>query len=223
MAGAAHAEADFRGVWQIKGNSVDLLAKAVERPQFTPQGQSRYEQNRLGVSKRDAQVDLALRCSSPGMPRILQLPYPFEIFQESGYIAFVFEWNQLFRQILLKGERDPYTLPSAMGFSRGTWEGDTLVVTTADRNGTTLLDNTGLPHGMALKLTERLRLKNGGKVLEDRITIEDEEFYQKPWTVVLEFERQKHTSLQEDACLDRVAAGRPPIETPAARRKAGKP
>jgi hypothetical protein len=215
----AHAEADLTGVWKIKRDNVDLASAAVAKPVFTPAGQSRYEQNRAAVTKRDVSVDLVQRCSSPGMPRILLLPYSFEILQESGYIAMVFEWNQLFRQILLKGERDRFTLPSAMGFSKGEWDGDTLVVTTTDRNDTTLLDNSGLPHGAMLKLTERLQLKSGGKVLEDRVTIDDAEFYQQPWTVVLQFDRQ-HTTLQEDVCLDRVAAGRTPIETPAERRKA---
>lgn len=216
----AHAEADLTGVWRIKRDHVSLTDAALERPVFTPTGQGRYQQNRAAVARRDAGVDLVQRCASPGMPRILLLPYPFEILQESGYLAMVFEWNQLFRQILLNGERDPYTLPSAMGFSKGAWEGDTLVVTTTDRNGTTLLDSDGLPHGAMLKLTERLRLKDGGKVLEDRVTIDDAEFYRQPWTVVLEFERQTQVVLREDICLDRVAAGRAPIETPAGRRKA---
>lgn len=215
-----HAAADLTGVWKIKRDNTDLLGAAAEKPLFTPAGQSRYQQNRAAVAKRDAGVDLVQRCASPGMPRILLLPYSFEILQESGYIAMVFEWNQLFRQILLKGERDRYTLPSAMGFSKGAWEGDTLVVTTTDRNATTLLDSSGLPHGAMLQLTERLRVKDGGKVLEDRLTIDDTEFYQRPWTVVLKFERQQNTVLQEDICLDRIAAGRAPIERPAERSKA---
>jgi len=217
---SVHAQADLRGVWQIKGDHADLRSLAVDRVDLTAEGQSRYDRNRAAVVKRDVTVDLVQRCSSPGMPRILLLPYPFEILQEDGYIAFTFEWNQLFRQILLKGERDQYTLPSPMGFSKGEWQGDTLLVTTTDRNDTTLLDNSGLPHGEMLKLTERLSVKQQGKVLEDRIQIDDPEFYQKPWTAVLEFERQKNVALKEDTCLDRVAAGRPPIETPAERRKA---
>lgn len=217
---AVHAEADLTGVWKIERDHVDLLGAAVERPVFTPAGESRYQHNRAALARHEAGVDLAQRCASPGLPRILLLPYPFEILQERGYIAMVFEWNQLFRQVLLEGERDPYTLQSPMGFSKGAWEGDTLVVTTTDRSGTTLLDNSGLPHGEMLKVSERLRLNDGGKILEDRLTIDDPEFYQRPWTVLLEFKRQKNTVLREDVCLDRVAAGRAPIETPAERRKA---
>lgn len=216
----AYAQADLTGVWKIKGDTLNLMDAVAQKPVFTAAGQRRFEQNRTAVSKRDVGVDLIQRCSSPGMPRILLLPYPFEIVQESGYIAMLFEWNQLFRQIVIGGERDSYTLPSGMGFSQGVWDGDTLVVITTDRNETTLLDNSGLPHGAMLKLTERLQLKEAGKVLEDRLTIEDAEFYQQPWTVVLNFERQENAPLQEDVCLDRVADGRPPIETPAERRKA---
>lgn len=216
----AHAEADFTGAWQVRGNNIELMSVAAERPAFTAEGQSRYEKNRAAVAKRDVGVDTVQRCASPGMPRIMLLPYPFEIMQEPRYLVILFEWNHVFRQISIDGQRDPYTLSSAMGTSSGHWQGDTLIVTTTDRAGTTLLDNTGLLHGEQLKITERLRLKNDGKLLEDRITIEDSEFYLKPWEVVLEFERQKNVGIKEDVCLDRVAAGRPPIEAPAERRKA---
>lgn len=216
----AHAEADLTGVWQVKGNGVDLIAAAIEAPVFTPEGASRYEKNKVAIAQRELDVDKVQRCASPGLPRIMMLPYPFEIMQQSDFVAMLFEWNQLFRQIPIEGKRSLYTLPSAMGFSSGHWEGDTLVVATTDRTGSTLLDNTGLPNSEELKITERLRLRKNGRVLEDRITIADPQNYRKPWEAVIEFERRSNVRLKEDVCLDRVVAGQAPIETPAERRKA---
>jgi hypothetical protein len=212
----AHAAPNIAGVWQVRGTS-GALPDPAHLPPFTPAGARAYAKNREALARGDASVDLTSRCSSPGAPRIMLLPYPFEILQQPDHIAIVFEWNQVFRQIVMSGKRDPYTLPSAMGFSAGHWDGDTLVVTTTDRNGQTFLDNSGLPHGEKLKLTERFHLEDRGNVLVDRLTIEDPDTYTKPWSVALAFERKSNTQLAQDVCLDRVAAGLPAIQTPAER------
>jgi hypothetical protein len=219
MMSTVEAQVDLHGVWQVKAHSTQLLPRALERPAFTPAGKEQYEKNRAAVAKHDVAVDRVQRCASPGMPRIMLFPYPFEFLQESGYIAIVFGWNQVFRQIVLDGSRDSYVLPSAMGFSSGRWDNDTLVVTTTDLSGTSLLDSRGLPHGEKLKLTEHLHLKKNGRTLEDRLTIDDPEFYVRPWDVELEFDRLALAQPDEDVCLDRVAAGHSP-ETPSKGRNA---
>jgi hypothetical protein len=152
---AASAEPDFQGVWQIRGATGALLP-AGKLPALTPAGLQAYQRNRAAKAAGDRSFDTIYRCASPGTPRIMLLPYPFEIIQQQDYILLSFEWNQLFRQIVLGNWRDPFTLPTAMGFSSGHWEGDTLVVVTTHRNAQTLLDGSGLPHSDKLQITERL-------------------------------------------------------------------
>jgi hypothetical protein len=217
---AAAAEPDFQGVWQIRGGTATLLP-AGKLPSLMPAGLQAYQRNRAAMAAGDRHFDTVYRCASPGTPRIMLFPYPFEIIQQKDYILLSFEWNQLFRQVVLSNWRDTFTLPSAMGFSSGHWDGDTLVVVTTDRSAQTLLDDSGLPHSDKLQITERLRLKNNGRTLEDRLLISDPDTYREPWEAVVEFERRPQATIEEDVCLDRVKAGRPPIELPAARRKAG--
>lgn len=74
---------------------------------------------------------------------------------------------------------------SFMGYSRGHWEGNTLVVETDHLNDRSLLDEESLSHGTKLKLREeftRFTNKFGGAELRDRITIEDPEHFTRPWT-----------------------------------------
>ena len=74
----------------------------------------------------------------PGVPRIMYMEWPFQIFQTRDHIAMTFEWSQVFRLIYTNGSKPSEDLEFWMGDSRGRWEGDTLVVEVTnhdDRSG----------------------------------------------------------------------------------------
>jgi hypothetical protein len=131
-------------------------------------------------------------------------------------MVFQFEWNRLFRQIDMGltlprnriGEEDA-AVGRAVPISNGKWEDDTLVVTTEGFSDNTLVDNL-VPHGYDLKLTERIRLKDAD-TLEDRITIEDPEYFTRPWETVVTYKRQPDAAFAEDVCLDRLWSGQPTL------------
>lgn len=218
MAAAATATPDLRGVWQINTGTT-LHPRAGGPVPLSPEGKALYERNQRAIAAGDRSIDLTARCASPGAPGIMLLSYPFEILQQPDHIVFLFQWNQLFRQIVMTGQRDEYVLPSAMGYSLGRWQNDSLLIETTDFTDKTFLDSTGLPHSDHLKLTERLRLLGGGKQLELRLTVDDPQMYTRPWEAVLRFARLARATLAEDVCLDRVEAGRPAIESPAQQRQ----
>jgi len=93
-----------------------------------------------------------------------------------------------------------------MGLARGKFVGDTLFIETTGLRDTTLIDNSGLPHSDALKITETLQLKNAN-VLENRLRIEDPKTFTQPWETVVTYRRQQG-DLKEDVCLDRIKAGK---------------
>ena len=64
----------------------------------------------------------------------------------------------------------------------------------------TLVDDL-VPHGYDMKLTERIRLRDQD-TLEDRITIEDPEYFTKPWQTVVTYKRQPDEAFPESVCLD---------------------
>jgi hypothetical protein len=100
--------------------------------------------------------------------------------------------------------------PTSTGFSRGKWQGEVLVVQTDHLASQTLLDSAGMPHSSNLKLTERIRVL-GPDLLEDRIRIQDNETFVRPWETVVTFKRQATLSRDEDVCLDRIRDGEPAV------------
>jgi len=106
----------------------------------------------------------------------------------------------IYRQIFMDGRelpKDPS--PSFMGYSVGRWDGDTLVVDSAGFNDRTWLDFGGHPHSESLKMTERIRRTNLGR-LEVEVRLEDRTFYARPWTVPVRAELVADTEMIEYVC-----------------------
>lgn len=208
------------GTWKISApqSSFKPLSGAVP---FSKQGRERYNENKRYRAKgKYDEYDITMsRCSSPGLPRLMLTPDRFRIHQGASLIMFQFEWNRLTRQIDMGGLLQPQIRPTedeaaagrAVPISKGHWEGDILVVTTAGFSGNTLVDNL-VPHGYDMKITERIRLVDAN-TLEDRITIEDAEFFVRPWETVVTYKRQPDDAFREDICLDRIRAGQPALST----------
>jgi hypothetical protein len=86
-----------------------------------------------------------------------------------------------------------------MGYSIGHWEGDTFVVETIGQNGRTWLDMRGTPASPAMKVTERYTRPTVGKMNID-VTIDDPEYYTKPWNVKLTWRLLPDAELIESIC-----------------------
>ena len=108
------------------------------------------------------QYDPESRCLPPGIPRLMATPFPFQIFQQSDRVLFVFEGGaHVWRTIFTDGRphpKDPN--PSFLGDSVGRWEGDTLVTDAVGFNEATWLDQAGHPHTEALHIVERFTRTN---------------------------------------------------------------
>jgi len=104
-------------------------------------------------------------CRPPTIVYALQGPFPIEIFQSDKFIVMKLEYYDLVRLIFLDGRKPEADYPhSPTGFSSGHWEGSTLVVTTDHLEAGTITNN-GLDHTENMKVTERFRLSEDGKVL----------------------------------------------------------
>lgn len=211
---------DFSGTWKIAAPRASILPDRRTIP-FTAQGRKRYEENVRLKAKKDFSFDLTTsRCSSPGVPRIMLTPLRFRIFQDTQVMTIGFAWNRVRRaigmpglppQISLFGAADDAKLVGTkMGTALAQWDGNTLVVVTKDISEKTLLDDV-VPHGFDMKVTERFTLKDAD-TLENRITIEDPEYFTKPLETVVTYKRQPDTIFREDVCLDRIF-GKPALPT----------
>ncbi|HWF11151.1 MAG TPA: hypothetical protein VG297_21930 [Bryobacteraceae bacterium] len=124
-------------------------------------------------------------CLPPGVPRMMYTPYPTEIFQLPERVVFVYEGGaHVWREIWMDGRQQPKDPnPTYLGYSTGKWDGDTLVVDTIGMNDRTWLDAAGHPHGEKLHVTEKFT-RTDSNTLKVEATIDDPDYYTKPWTVV---------------------------------------
>jgi len=209
----------LEGTWKIASAQVALKPESGSIP-FTKQGRELYRQNKRKQAKGayDDYDHMTSRCASPGLPRLMLTNDRFRIWQHPGLVMFLFEWNRLFRQIDMRGqlkqpmtetvgESDEEIIGRAVPTAKGHWEGDILVANTEGFDESTLVDNL-VPHGKKLKLTERIRLRDND-TLEDRITIEDPDYFTAAWDTVIVYNREPNDAFPENVCLDRRPAARP--------------
>jgi hypothetical protein len=142
-------------------------------------------------------------CLPPGVPRITFAGGPFRILQTPQMTAFLYETlvGMTFRQAFTDGRPLPAAgEPTWLGYSIGRWDGDTLVVDTTGFRDLGWLDTLkGRPHSDALRVTERYRRVNVGRI-DLRITIDDPKAFLKPWTVGAPLTLLPDTELIEAFC-----------------------
>jgi hypothetical protein len=128
---------------------------------------------------------------------------PRKIIQSDTVIAILYEANADVRQIFLDGRPAPPkdAQPWWAGYSRGRFDGDTLVVETTNFRDLGWLDVNGAPLTSVATITERFRRPNVG-TLEVDVTIDDPKAYTRPWTVRVNQRLLPDTELIEFVCQE---------------------
>jgi hypothetical protein len=206
----ADGKPDLQGIWMVRNKAAaDLLGERgiVEGNEipYKPEALAKKRQNL--ASRKTA--DPLESCFLPGVPRIMYLEHPYQIFQTKDHVAITFEWSQVFRLIYTNGKAGPQGIDSWMGDSRGQWEGDTLVVTNKGQKDTTWFDAAGNHHSDAMTVVERFTLQNADTI-QYEVTITDPNVFTRPWKIRMPIVRQKDkVRLLEYQCqaLKEEAAG----------------
>jgi hypothetical protein len=190
---------DLSGIYQpnmryFRNLAADLGLENVPMTDEARKIQKSREDGTLGYTEPDA------HCLPQGVPKINSAPVPFKIVQTDKLVVLVYEAFNLWRQVHLDGREFADDLnPSWLGYSKGHWEGDTLVVETRGINGKQWLDHGGLPSSDKLTVIEKFRRPNFGR-LEIELTINDPTYYTKPWTVTTNARLMIGTELFEFIC-----------------------
>jgi hypothetical protein len=213
--------ANLDGMWKLAAPQTSFQPEGGSIP-FNANGRKRYQENKkLKAQGKVGDFDyFTARCASPGLPRAMIAAGRLRFWQRPNVYTIQFEWNRIARQIDMGGLIPQKRVGAGSGrafgaggdddalvgrpfpISKGKWEGDTLVVTTEGFPGNTLVDEF-VPHGFDMKLTERIRLRDQD-TLEDQITIEDPEFFAKPWKTVVTYKRAPDEAFPESVCLDNL-------------------
>jgi hypothetical protein len=203
---AAGAEPNISGIWWATTYSPKVLVVGGGDPPLNAAGKMQYQQNQAGL-KDGSLVDKARKvCIPDGVPRVLETPYPFEIFQVPvGQITMIHELNHQLRVVALNKSLRKYEdlapFENYNGYSVGHYEGDTLVIESNGFNDETFMDSTGLPHSDEMVTTERIR-KVGNNQLEDVITIHDPKMYTRDWQARFVYAQRNDIRMEDYSCND---------------------
>jgi len=177
------------------------------RPEMLAKKKQNYEKRALvdvvtSDEKWHDTGDPELKCYMPGVPRATYMPFPFQIVQGSGpYILIAYEYASTTRTIRMNFKEDAPT-DSWMGWSRGRWEGESLVVDVTGFNDLTWFDRAGNFHSDALHVVERYTPVSPYH-LQYEATIEDPKVFTRPWKISLPLYRRvdKGVQLLEYKCV----------------------
>jgi len=167
---------------------------------YQPWALEKKKENAAHWLERDPEI----KCFMPGVPRATYMPYPFQILQGTDKVLFAYEFAGTTRTIHLdKVGNSPS--PSWMGWSRGRWEGDTLVVDTTDFNEDTWFDRAGNFHSDALHVVERYT-PTSPYHLAYEATIEDSKVFTRPWKMRMTLYRRldRDAQIREYKCVEFV-------------------
>jgi hypothetical protein len=189
---------------EVPGMEIDTVSKyAINifqdfKPQDVPM---RPEVGEILKRRGDggSEVLPATHCLPLGIPLSTLLSEVTKIVQTPALTLIMLELGGT-RQIYTDGRKhvaDPS--PSWLGYSVGTWDGDTLVVDSVGFNGKSWLDVIGHPQSEAAHLVERYRRRDFGH-MDVEITIDDPTWYTKPFTVKVTHLLQPDTDILEYFC-----------------------
>ena len=145
-----------------------------------PRYKSEFLAHVRDLNERQVEVDTALRCQPPGVPRIGP---PAKIVQSAREVVFLYDDvnGSFFRIIPTDGRAHRQDLPASyLGDAVGRFEGDTLVVEAVNFNEDTWLADNGAFHTTDLRVIERLR--RVGDTLEYSAVAHDPAVLVEPWT-----------------------------------------
>jgi hypothetical protein len=159
---------------------------------YTPAALETRDNNR----EHWVELDPAVKCYMPGIPRATYMPFPFQIVQNPDALMFAYEFTSSTRVVRMDRPGTEADLPSWMGYSLGRWEGETLVVDVTSQMADTWFDSSGNFHSEALVVEERYTPTGPNSLLYEA-TIEDPQVFTEPWTMSMPLYRR----LEPDARL----------------------
>ena len=136
-----------------------------------------------------------------GVPRATYQPFPFQIFQGTDKILIAYPFASASRIIHMKDVGES-PADAWMGWSRATWDGDTLVVDVRNLIDQTWFDRAGNHHSDALHVVERYSM-TGPDLIQYEATIDDPNVFTRPWKMSMPLYRrvEKNAQVLEFKCV----------------------
>ena len=167
---------------------------------YTAEARALKEENMAEWIDRDPEV----KCYMPGVPRATYMPMPFQIIQSETDVFIAYQFAGAVRDIYMDNP-GPSQVDSWMGWSVGSWEGDTLVVDVTGLLDGTWFDRAGSHHSTQLHVVERYTMISPNHIDYEAI-IEDPVVLTEPFTIKMPIYRriEENARLMDFRCVEFV-------------------
>lgn len=196
---------DLTGTWFVDlSQGFNKFLFGPPYPEFFEGGQEALREAPLHAARNETYRDSIGQCFPPGMPMIMTRVWPHNFIQFPTAIFMISGFNNSVRTIFLDGREhtDPdLVVPSYNGESIGHWEGDALVVHSTYFESNNHWIDRGIPISDEFEMTERIRLLEGGKVMEIEYIMTDPQNWTGEWLSTKRFNRQDYTDINESNCI----------------------
>jgi hypothetical protein len=173
-------------------------------PEFIGQAKADFEEGQRMSAQRLPYRDAIGQCFPAGIPMIMTRVWPIAMVQLPTVIMMVSNFNNSFRQIFLDGRNysdENTVIFTYNGESLGHWDKDTLVVDTKYIETYNHYIDTGIPISEEYRVQERMRLLEGGEVLEIEYIMTDPVNWVGEWRTTKRWLRVDYTDIGEVECL----------------------
>jgi hypothetical protein len=162
---------------------------------------------RAGLAKWNPRDNALLKCGTKGTPLIMISPLPMELVRSGDTIVMRLEEYDTVRTIHMNPKAAPPPGHTLLGFSRGRWEGATLVVET-DHIAAGYFDHEGTPQSDQIRTVERFIPNADYTRLDYTLTTTDPVNFERPFTLTRYFVWVPENTVHPYECLDRFEPGR---------------
>ncbi len=168
-------------VWSFTRESPYIFPETFASQEFDINSYPMTDVARAALAAFDIATENPTRnCTPKGMPSIMEQPYPMEFIQQSEDIALHIEEYDVVRTIHMSANASAVEQPaSPWGYSSGTWDGDTLVVTTT-RVDYPYFNQSGIPQSEAVEIVEQFTPSSEGDRLYYKLKVTDPATFTEP-------------------------------------------
>ena len=162
---------------------------------------------RAGLAKWNPRDNVLLKCGTKGTPLIMISPLPMEFVKGRDTIIMRLEEYDTVRTIHMSRTTAAPAAHTLHGFSRGRWEGTTLVVET-DHIAAGYFDHEGTLQSDQIRTVERFTPNADYSRLDYTLTTTDPVYFERPFTLTRYFVWKPENSVHPYECLDRFESKR---------------
>jgi hypothetical protein len=155
-----------------------------------------------GLAKWNPRSNVLLKCGTKGTPLIMISPLPMEFVKDGDTIRMRMEEYDTVRTIHMNPKAVAPAAHTLFGFSRGRWDGPTLVVET-DHIAAGYFDHEGTPQSDQIRTVERFTPNADYSRIDYSLTTTDPVNFERSFTLTRYFVWKPENSVHRYECLDR--------------------